>query len=77
MCRTQRWCLFNFLCELTYWIMQTEIYRKVFHAVPDDMVTTWKQYKHFVAYQERFTRTVSVLNISIVIFMSHSVSGQD
>ena len=28
-------------------MMQTEIYRRVFHAIPDDTVTTWKQYKHF------------------------------
>ncbi|KAF8550810.1 phospholipase D [Imleria badia] len=34
----------------------TEIYRKVFHVIPDDTVTTWKQYKHFAAYHERFTK---------------------
>ncbi|KAG6376934.1 hypothetical protein JVT61DRAFT_967 [Boletus reticuloceps] len=43
------------------WVMcaehNTEIYRKVFHAIPDDTVTTWKQYKHFAAYHERFTKT--------------------
>ncbi|KAF8120583.1 phospholipase D [Boletus edulis] len=43
------------------WVMcaehNTEIYRKVFHAIPDDTVTTWKQYKHFIAYHERFTKT--------------------
>ncbi|KAI6114007.1 phospholipase D [Pisolithus sp. B1] len=32
----------------------TEIYRKVFHAIPDDMITTWKQYTEFVAHHERF-----------------------
>ncbi|KAG8214440.1 phospholipase D [Butyriboletus roseoflavus] len=35
----------------------TEIYRKAFHAIPDDTVNTWKQYKQFVAYHERFTKT--------------------
>lgn len=44
---------------LTYRLSQTETYRKVFHAVPDDTVTTWKAYKHFVAYHERFSKTVS------------------
>jgi phospholipase D1/2 len=34
----------------------TEIYRKVFHCVPDDLVTTWKQYKEFVAHQERLSK---------------------
>jgi len=46
---------------LTQWLSQTEIYRKVFHSIPDDTVTTWKQYKHFVAYHERFTKIVSFL----------------
>ncbi|KAJ7069910.1 phospholipase D, partial [Mycena amicta] len=34
----------------------TEIYRKVFHAVPDDLVTTWKQYKEFVVHHERMNK---------------------
>lgn len=34
----------------------TEIYRKVFHAVPDDLVTTWKQYKDFIAHHERLNQ---------------------
>lgn len=34
----------------------TEIYRKVFHAIPDDSVTTWKQYKEFVAHHERLRK---------------------
>ncbi|KAF9221001.1 phospholipase D [Gyrodon lividus] len=37
-------------------VHNTEIFRKVFHVVPDDTVTTWKQYKEFVAQHERFTR---------------------
>ncbi|KAF8908954.1 hypothetical protein CPB84DRAFT_1813208 [Gymnopilus junonius] len=39
-------------------IHNTEIYRKVFHAVPDDLVTTWKQYKEFVTWHERLSRPV-------------------
>jgi len=35
----------------------TLIYRKVFHAVPDDTVTTWKQYKDFVLHHGRMNRT--------------------
>ncbi|KAL0576864.1 Phospholipase D1 [Marasmius crinis-equi] len=34
----------------------TEIFRKVFHAIPDDMVTTWKQYKEFVVHHERMNK---------------------
>ena len=37
---------------------QTEIFRKVFHAIPDDMVTTWKQYKDFVVHHERMNKPV-------------------
>ncbi|OBZ68849.1 hypothetical protein A0H81_11088 [Grifola frondosa] len=42
--------------ELSLILMQTEIYRKVFHAIPDDLVTTWKQYKEFVLHHERLNR---------------------
>lgn len=34
----------------------TEIYRKVFHAIPDDHITTWKHYKEFVIHHERFSK---------------------
>ncbi|KAF8964181.1 hypothetical protein BDZ97DRAFT_1731107 [Flammula alnicola] len=37
-------------------VHNTEIYRKVFHAVPDDLISTWKQYKEFVAYHERLNK---------------------
>ena len=37
---------------------QTEIYRKVFHAIPDDLVTTWKQYKEFILHHERLNQRV-------------------
>ncbi|KAH7922026.1 phospholipase D [Leucogyrophana mollusca] len=37
-------------------VHNTEIYRKVFHAIPDDLVTTWKQYKEFVMHHERFAK---------------------
>ena len=63
------------LCILTEWLSQTEIYRKVFHAIPDDTVTTWKQYKHFVAYHERFTKNVSFW-LYITHRVSYSVQGQ-
>ncbi|KAI6030532.1 hypothetical protein F5J12DRAFT_903003 [Pisolithus orientalis] len=35
-------------------VHNTEIYRKVFHTVPDDTISTWKQYTEFVAHHERF-----------------------
>ncbi|CAK5284305.1 unnamed protein product [Mycena citricolor] len=34
----------------------TEIYRKVFHAIPDDLITTWKQYKEFIVHHERLNK---------------------
>ncbi|EJD41463.1 phospholipase D [Auricularia subglabra TFB-10046 SS5] len=37
-------------------VHNTEIYRKVFHAIPDDTVTSWKQYREFVQHHERFTK---------------------
>ncbi|KAG2151353.1 phospholipase D [Suillus clintonianus] len=37
-------------------VHNTEIYRKVFHAVPDDLITTWKQYKEFVSHHERYSK---------------------
>ncbi|KAG9009262.1 Phospholipase D1 [Tulasnella sp. JGI-2019a] len=41
---------------MTTAVHNTEIYRKVFHCTPDDMVTTWKQYKEFLQFQERLNR---------------------
>ncbi|PIL22873.1 hypothetical protein GSI_15569 [Ganoderma sinense ZZ0214-1] len=37
-------------------VHNTEIFRKVFHAIPDDLVTTWKQYKEFIAHHERLNK---------------------
>ncbi|KAI0036483.1 hypothetical protein K488DRAFT_41109, partial [Vararia minispora EC-137] len=37
----------------------TEIFRRVFHAVPDDLVTTWKQYIEFIAHHERLNRPMA------------------
>ncbi|EMD30398.1 hypothetical protein CERSUDRAFT_78826, partial [Gelatoporia subvermispora B] len=39
-------------------VHNTEIYRKVFHAIPDDLVTTWKQYKEFITHHERLNKPV-------------------
>ncbi|KAK0564052.1 Phospholipase D1 [Tilletia horrida] len=38
-------------------LKNTEIYRMVFKSVPDDTVTTWAQYKAFVAWAERVGRS--------------------
>ena len=48
----------SFIHSTTQVEIQTLIYRKVFHAVPDDTVTTWKQYKDFVLHHGRMNRTV-------------------
>lgn len=37
-------------------VHNTEIFRKVFHAIPDDMVTTWKQYREFIVHHERMNK---------------------
>ncbi|KAN0129506.1 phospholipase D [Lactarius tabidus] len=37
-------------------VHNTEIFRRVFHAVPDDLVTTWKHYKEFIAHHERLLK---------------------
>ncbi|KAI0366603.1 phospholipase D [Pilatotrama ljubarskyi] len=37
-------------------VHNTEIFRKVFHAIPDDLVTTWKQYKEFIVHHERLNK---------------------
>jgi len=41
---------------------KTEIYRKVFHAIPDDHISTWKQYKEFITHHERLNKPVSPFN---------------
>ncbi|KAF5382453.1 hypothetical protein D9615_003003 [Tricholomella constricta] len=40
-------------------VHNTEIYRKVFHAIPDDLITTWKQYKDFILHHERLNKRPS------------------
>ena len=40
---------------------KTEIYRRVFHALPDDLVTTWKQYREFILHHERLQKPVSTV----------------
>ncbi|KAF9777640.1 phospholipase D [Thelephora terrestris] len=47
-------------------VHNTEIYRKVFHAVPDDLVTTWKQYKDFILYHERLNKPTKDGNFEAV-----------
>ncbi|KAF8501365.1 hypothetical protein JB92DRAFT_2975716 [Gautieria morchelliformis] len=37
-------------------VHNTEIYRRVFHAIPDDLVTTWKQYKEFIMHHDRLQK---------------------
>ncbi|KAG2010069.1 phospholipase D, variant 2 [Coprinopsis cinerea AmutBmut pab1-1] len=37
-------------------VHNTEIYRKVFHAIPDDLVTTWKQYKEFILHHDKLNK---------------------
>ncbi|TFY72827.1 hypothetical protein EVG20_g164 [Dentipellis fragilis] len=39
-------------------VHNTEIFRRVFHAIPDDIVTTWKQYIEFVAHHERLNKPI-------------------
>ncbi|TFY80125.1 hypothetical protein EWM64_g3885 [Hericium alpestre] len=39
-------------------VHNTEIFRRVFHAIPDDLVTTWKQYIEFISHHERLNKPV-------------------
>ncbi|KAI9464976.1 phospholipase D [Lactarius psammicola] len=41
-------------------VHNTEIFRRVFHAVPDDLVTTWKHYREFVAHHERLLKPLAL-----------------
>ncbi|KDN38041.1 phospholipase D [Tilletiaria anomala UBC 951] len=38
-------------------VRNTHIYRKVFKCVPDDTVTTWSDYKAFLAWSDRLSRS--------------------
>jgi len=38
-------------------VHNTEIFRKVFRCVPDDLVTSWASYKAFANHAEKFNRT--------------------
>ncbi|GAA5854566.1 hypothetical protein JCM8547_004887 [Rhodosporidiobolus lusitaniae] len=37
-------------------VRNTQIYRKVFRCMPDDLVQTWKQYREFQAWTERHNK---------------------
>ena len=38
-------------------VHNTEIYRKVFRCIPDDLVTSWASYKAFANHAEKFNKT--------------------
>ncbi|UZJ56005.1 hypothetical protein CBS101457_005325 [Exobasidium rhododendri] len=38
-------------------VHNTQIYRKVFKSVPDDTVTTWSEYKAFMAWADRLAKS--------------------
>ncbi|BEI82309.1 hypothetical protein CcaverHIS002_0301770 [Cutaneotrichosporon cavernicola] len=38
-------------------VHNTQIFRKVFRCIPDDVVTTWAQYKAFANHMDKFGRT--------------------
>ncbi|OCH94908.1 phospholipase D [Obba rivulosa] len=56
-------------------VHNTEIYRKVFHAIPDDLVTTWKQYKEFVIHHERLNKPVKDSDTSTPLARVPSEAG--
>lgn len=37
-------------------VFNTEVFRKVFRTMPDDLVSTWAQYKEYATYFEKFFR---------------------
>ncbi|KAJ3937597.1 MAG: hypothetical protein NXY57DRAFT_1089628 [Lentinula lateritia] len=58
-------------------VHNTEIFRKVFHAVPDDLVTTWKQYKEFVIHHERLNKPFRDSTTSDVVGRVPSEAGDE
>ncbi|KAI0301100.1 hypothetical protein B0F90DRAFT_1810149 [Multifurca ochricompacta] len=58
-------------------VYNTEIFRRVFHAIPDDLVTTWKQYKEFIAHHERLLRPVRELSVFWFFMMRTSIQPKD
>ncbi|TDL17878.1 phospholipase D, partial [Rickenella mellea] len=58
-------------------VHNTEIYRKVFHCIPDDMVTTWKQYKEFIQHHERLNKPPKDSNKPDPIARVPSEAGDD
>ncbi|KAF9565693.1 phospholipase D [Agrocybe pediades] len=58
-------------------VHNTEIYRKVFHAIPDDLITTWKQYKEFIAYHDRLSKPTRGSASSEPLARIPSESGDD
>lgn len=57
--------------------LKTEIYRKVFHAIPDDHVSTWKQYKEFIAHHDRLSKPVSLFDCSSCRCVQLTLGGTD
>lgn len=57
--------------------LKTEIYRKVFHAIPDDHISTWKQYKEFITHHERLNKPVSLFNRSSCRCVQLTLRGTD
>ena len=57
--------------------LKTEIYRKVFHAIPDDHISTWKQYKEFIAHHDRLNKPVSLFNCSSYRCVQPTLRGTD
>ncbi|WVN88729.1 uncharacterized protein L203_103942 [Cryptococcus depauperatus CBS 7841] len=55
--------LFNDPLEKEFWndiwiataIRNTELFRKVFRCIPDDLVTSWAQYKAFASYADKLS----------------------
>ena len=47
----------------------------MFHAVPDDLVTTWKQYKDFILHHERLNKPVRAHRLR-GLFCIHSLALQ-
>jgi len=48
----------------------------VFHAVPDDLVTTWKQYREFVAHHDRMNKPVKDSDVPPVVGRVPSETGE-
>jgi phospholipase D1/2 len=56
-------------------VHNTQIFRKVFRCVPDDLVTSWAQYKAFANHMDKFARTEDTAAAKNDVKVTHDAGG--